>query len=89
MNIDTLLKEQFIKNFNMEMIAIDLMEMIDDNKLINYIMQEFNENFMYGEIYDVFKDYLDKEQLKMLLEKMGHDFVDLEELGDDERDNYY
>ena len=44
---------------------------------------------MYGEIYDIFKDEMSKEDLKSLLKNMGHDFVDLDELDEEERENYY
>jgi len=84
------LKELFIRNFNMEMVAVDLMDLIDDEVLEKYIFDEFNNNFMYGELYDLFKDEVgDKETLQCLLEDMGHDFVDLDELDEEEREKYY
>ena len=42
------LKQLFIKNFNMEMVATDLMELIDNEVLENFIKEMFAENFMYG-----------------------------------------
>ena len=57
--------------------------------LDNYISNEFNDNFSYGELYDLFKDYLDKEKLQILLEYLGHDFVDLDELDEEEKEKYY
>lgn len=73
------LKEQFIKNFNMEMVAIDLLSLIDNDILYDYIIKEFNENFTYKELYNLFKNEMSKEDLKDLLTEMGHDFLDLEE----------
>ena len=70
----------------MEMVATDLMELIDNEVLENFIKEMFAENFMYGELFDIFKEYLDKETLQCLLEDMGFDFVDLDELGDEEKE---
>ena len=83
------LKDLFIQNYNMEMVALDLMDLIDDDKLEEFMIEKFKENFMYGELYDIFKDYLDKETLQCLLEDMGFDFVDLDELDEEEREKYY
>ena len=44
---------------------------------------------MYGELYELFKDEVDKEDLKVLLENMGHNFVDLDELSEEEKERYY
>lgn len=83
------LKDLFIQNFNMERVALDLIELIDENTLENYIMKEFCNNFTYGEIYDLFKSYLGVDELKIILEKMGHDFVDLDKLNKKEREKFY
>lgn len=71
-------KEKFIENFNMEMVAPDLMYLIDEEKLYDYIIEEFNDNFTYEELYNLFKDEMSKEDLEMVLSEMGHDFVDLD-----------
>lgn len=83
------IKQKFIEQFNMERVARDLMNMIDEDKLLNYIYEEFGDNFMYGELYDLFKNELSKEDLQCLLEEMGFDFVDLDELDEEEKDKYY
>lgn len=83
------LVDLFKQQFNMEMIASDLMELIDYDVLENYILQEFKENFTYGEMFDLFKDNFGKEITKSILIKMGHDFIDLDELSEEERDKYY
>ena len=51
--------------------------------------EKFGEDFMYGELYELFKDEVDKEDLKVLLEDMGHDFVDLDELDEEEKERYF
>ena len=43
-----------------------------------------------GGIYGNYrKDEMSKEDLQCLLEDMGHDFVDLDELDEEEREKYY
>ena len=84
------LKGLFIKNYNMEMVAYDLMDLIDDEVLERFMLDKFGEDFMYGELFDIFKDEVgDKETLQCLLEDMGHNFVDLDELTDEEKEKYY
>lgn len=83
------LRNLFIQNYNMELVALDLMDLIDDEKLEEFMLEKFKEDFMYGELFDLFSQYLDKETLQCLLEDMGHDFVDLDELDEEEREKYY
>lgn len=71
-------KQKFIENFNLEMTAPDIMDLVDEEKLHDYIIEEFSNNFTYAELYDLFKDEMSKEELKDVLEEMGHDFVDLD-----------
>ena len=89
-----LLRRKFNEEFNVNNICLDLMGLIDEidmtyEVLDNYIANEFNDNFTYGELYDLFKDYLNKDKLKILLEYLGHDFVDLDELNEEEKEKYY
>ena len=89
-----LLRRKFNEEFNVNNICLDLMGLIDEidmtyEVLDNYIANEFNDNFTYGELYDLFKDYLSKDRLKILLEYLGHDFVDLDELDEEEKEKYY
>ena len=89
-----LLRRKFNEEFNVNNICLDLMGLIDEidmtyEVLDNYIANEFNDNFTYGELYDLSKDYLSKDKLKILLEYLGHDFVDLDELGKEEKEKYY
>ena len=89
-----LLRRKFNEEFNVNHICLDLMGLIDEidmtyEVLDNYIANEFNDNFTYGELYDLFKDYLNKDKLKILLEYLGYDFVDLDELNEEEKEKYY
>lgn len=93
-NINEILRENFIRNFNMELLASDLMDLIEDTDttgtvLTNFIKQEFNENFTYGELYDLFNEQLCKADLEDLLNQMGHTFIDLDELPSEEKEKYY
>lgn len=92
--MSNILRQKFIENYNMEMVAVELMNLIEKidmtgEVLENFINEKFGEDFMYGELYELFKDEVDKEDLKVLLEDMGHDFVDLDELDEEEREKYY
>ena len=92
--IKNILRQKFIENYNMEMVAFELTNLIEENDttgevLENFINEKFGEDFMYGELYELFKDEVDKEDLKVLLEDMGHDFVDLDELDEEEREKYF
>ena len=92
--MNNILRQKFIENYNMEMVAVELMNLIEEidvcgEVLENFINEKFREDFMYGEIYDIFKDEMSKEDLKSLLKNMGHDFVDLDELDEEEREKYY
>lgn len=89
-----LLRRKFNEEFNVNNICLDLMGLIDEidmtyEVLNNYIANVFNNSFMYGELYDLFKDYLSKDKLKILLEYLGHDFVDLDELNEEEKGKCY
>ena len=92
--IKNILRQKFIENYNMEMIAFELMNLIEENDttgevLENFINEKFGEDFMYGELYDLFKDEVDKADLESLLESMGFDFVDLDKLSEEEKEKYY
>ena len=92
--MNNILRQKFIENYNMEMVAVELMNLIEEidmtgEVLENFINEKFGEDFMYGERYELFKNEVDKEDLKVLLEDMGHDFVDLDELDEEEREKYF
>ena len=92
--MSNILRQKFIENYNMEMVAFELMNLIEEidmtgEVLENFINEKFGEDFMYGELYELFKDEVDKEDLKVLLEDMGHDFVDLDELDEEEKERYF
>ena len=92
--MSNILRQKFIENYNMEMVAVELMNLIEEidmtgKVLENFINEKFGEDFMYGELYELFKDEVNKEDLKVLLEDMGHNFVDLDELDEEEREKYF
>ena len=92
--MNNILRQKFIENYNMEMVAVELMNLIEEidmtgEVLENFINEKFGEDFMYGELYELFKDEVDKEDLKVLLGDMGHDFVDLDELDEEEKEKYF
>ena len=92
--MNNILRQKFIENYNMEMVAVELMNLIEEidmtgKALEDFINEKFGEDFMYGELYELFKDEVDKEDLKVLLEDMGHDFVDLDKLEEEEREKYF
>lgn len=81
------LKDLFIENFNTNYLCIEFMNFIEEQDYNNgtdllqqFMIQEFNSEFMYSELFDTFKERMDKEELKETLEYMGHTFVDLDEL---------
>lgn len=86
-----LLKQKFIEEFNVERCIYDILDLVDENKLKEYIYNEFKENFMYGEVYNLFKNcgLLNEEDLQDLLEDMGYDYIDLDELDEEEREKYF
>lgn len=94
MSIRRILRDKFCENFKVNHLTLELMNLIEEidvsgEVLENFINEKFREDFMYGEIYDIFKDEMSKEDLKSLLKNMGHDFVDLDELDEEEREKYY
>ena len=94
MSIRRILRDKFCENFKVNHLTLELMNLIEEidvsgEVLENFINEKFGEDFMYGELYELFKDEVDKEDLKVLLEDMGHDFVDLDELDEEKREKYY
>lgn len=71
-------KRYFMQEFDMQYVASDLLDMIDEEKLYEYIISMFNQNFTYEELYHLFETELNEEQLQYLLEQMGHDFRKVE-----------
>ena len=70
-------KQKLIENFNMEMVAKDLLDLIDEDVLYEFIINEFNENFTYEELYELFSKEMNKQDLKDILTEMGHDFIEI------------
>lgn len=67
MKNDKFLINEFKNNFN-----YNILPTIDE------IINIFNSNFMYGELWDLFKTKLNKKELKEILIRMGHDYIDLD-----------
>lgn len=85
--MNDILIQKFIENFNMGMVATDLIDLIlndtniNEEDLVEYIKEQFNKSFTYEELYELFKNEInDKKDLQLFLEDMGYDFIDLEEL---------
>ena len=94
MSIRRILRDKFYENFKVNHLTLELMNLIEEidvggEVLENFINEKFGEDFMYGELYELFKNEVDKEDLKVLLEDMGHDFVDLDELDEEEKEKYF
>lgn len=85
------LKQKFVEEFNPERVMWDLLNLIDEDKLLEYFKEEFGDNFMYGELFELFKNtgMLNEEDLQTLLEYMGFDYVNIDELDEEEREKYF
>lgn len=83
------LRQKFYEQFNLEMCASDIMDLVDEQDLQDYIFEQFKNSFMYGELFELFKDELNEEELESLLEDMGYDYVNLDELDEEEREKYF
>lgn len=65
------LKELFIQNFNMEMVASDLIDMVAPKKLEKYIYEKFKKEFNVEELEELFGDFMDKKEIEETFKKMG------------------
>lgn len=83
------LRQKFYQEFNLEMCVSDIMDLVDEKDLQDYIFEQFRNNFMYGELFELFRDELNEEELESLLEDMGYDYVNLDELDEEEREKYF
>lgn len=91
MEIIQFLKTMFIQEFNVNNIGIELLDIVEENKLKDYIYRQFKENIMYGEIFRIFKDsgLISENMLQFILEDMGFDFINIDELSQEETENYF
>lgn len=83
------LRQKFYQEFNLEMCASDIMDLVDEQDLQNYIFEQFKNSFMYGELFELFKNELNEEELESLLEDIGFDYVNLDELTEEEKEKYF
>lgn len=65
------LKELFIQNFNMEMVASDLIDMVAPKKLEKYIYEKFKKEFNVEELEELFRSFMDKKEIEETFKKMG------------------
>lgn len=65
------LKELFIQNFNMEMVARDLIDMVAPKKLEKYIYEKFKKEFNVEELEELFRSFMDKKEIEETFKKMG------------------
>lgn len=66
-----ILKMLFIQNFNMEMVASDLINMVAPKKLEKYIHEEFKKEFNIEELEELFGNSMDKKEIEETFKKMG------------------
>ena len=65
------LKELFIQNFNMEMVARDLIDMVAPKKLEKYLYEKFKTEFNVEELEELFGNFMDKKEIEETFKKMG------------------
>lgn len=65
------LKELFVQNFNMEMVASDLIDMVAPKKLEKYIYEKFKKEFNVEELEELFGNFMDKKEIEETFKKMG------------------
>lgn len=65
------LKELFIQNFNMEMVARDLIDMVAPKKLEKYLYEKFKKEFNVEELEELFGNFMDKKEIEETFKKMG------------------
>ena len=65
------LKELFIQNFNMEMVASDLINMVAPKKLEKYIYEKFKREFNVEELEKLFETVMNREEIEETFKKMG------------------
>ena len=65
------LKELFIQNFNMEMVASDLIDMVAPKKLEKYLYEKFKKEFYVEELEELFGNFMDKKEIEETFKKMG------------------
>lgn len=65
------LKELFIQNFNMEIVARDLIDMVAPKKLEKYLYEKFKKEFNVEELEELFGNFMDKKEIEETFKKMG------------------
>ena len=65
------LKELFIQNFNMEMVASYLIDMVAPKKLEKYLYEKFKKEFNVEELEKLFETVMNREEIEETFKKMG------------------
>lgn len=65
------LKMLFMQEFNMEMVASDLINMVAPKKLEKYLYEKFKKEFNVEELEELFGDFMDKKEIEETFKKMG------------------
>lgn len=65
------LKELFMQNFNMKMVARDLIDMVAPKKLEKYLYEKFKKEFNVEELEELFGEFMDKKEIEETFKKMG------------------
>lgn len=66
-------KQKFIQEFDGNRCFMDLLDMIDEDKLLDYIQTQFKNSFTDQELVDLFKYEVDAEELLDILDELGID----------------
>lgn len=62
----------FIQEFNVNHLTLEILDLIDDDKLINFIQEKFVEEFSKDELINIFTNEVGKNQeLIDILEELG------------------
>ena len=65
------LKMLFMQEFNMEMVASDLINMVAPKKLEKYLYEKFKKEFNVEELEELFGEFMDKKEIEETFKKMG------------------
>lgn len=76
-------KQKFIEHFQVNHLCLNLMDLIDEEQLLDFIWESFRGEFTKEEIIGLFKDELSQDELNNVL----YDELDYEESEEDGYEN--